>query len=40
MSRGDAADLLIASTARVHGLTVVTRNMRDFADTGVTVYDP
>jgi hypothetical protein len=36
----DAADMLIASTARVHGLTVVTRNIRDFADTGVVVYDP
>lgn len=33
-------DLLIASTARVHGLTVVTRNVRHFADTGVVVYDP
>lgn len=36
----DAADLLIASTARIHRLTVVTRNVRDFADTGVVVYDP
>jgi tRNA(fMet)-specific endonuclease VapC len=35
-----AADLLIAATARVHGLTVVTRNARDFAGTGVVVYDP
>jgi predicted nucleic acid-binding protein len=35
-----AADLLIASTARVHGLTLVTRNVRHFADTGVIVYDP
>jgi predicted nucleic acid-binding protein len=35
-----AADLLIASTARVHNLTVVTRNTRDFASTGVTVYNP
>ena len=35
-----ATDLLIASTARVHGLTVVTRNVRHFADTGVVVYDP
>jgi predicted nucleic acid-binding protein len=37
---GDAADMLIAATARVYGLTVVTRNVRDFADTGVVVYDP
>jgi len=35
-----AADLLIASTARVHGLTLVTRNTRDFANTGITVYNP
>ena len=35
-----APDLLIASTARLHGLTIVTRNVRDFADTGVVVYDP
>lgn len=34
------ADLLIASTARVHNLTLVTRNTRDFADTGITVYNP
>ncbi len=36
----EAADLLIAATARVHKLTLVTRNVRDFADTGVVVYDP
>ena len=35
-----APDLLIASTARVHHLTVVSRNVRDFADTGIVVYDP
>ncbi len=34
------ADLLIAATARVHNLTLVTRNVRDFANTGVVVYDP
>ena len=34
------ADLLIAATARVHDLTVVTRNVRDFVGTGVIVYDP
>jgi hypothetical protein len=33
-------DLLIASTARVHDLIVVTRNVRDFDGTGVTLYDP
>jgi len=35
-----APDLLIAATARIHHLTIVTRNFRDFADTGVLVYDP
>ena len=33
-------DLFIAATASVHGLTVVTRNGRDFTDTGVGVLDP
>jgi toxin FitB len=33
-------DLLIASTARVHDLIVVTRNARDFDGTSITVYDP
>ena len=36
----DAADMLIACTARVHRLILVTRNVRDFADTGIVVYDP
>lgn len=35
-----APDLLIAATARVHSLILVTRNVRDFADTGILVYDP
>ncbi len=33
-------DALIAATARVHGLTLVTRNTPDFADTGVPVVNP
>jgi predicted nucleic acid-binding protein len=33
-------DSLIAATALVHGLTVVTRNVRDFGRTGVKVLDP
>ncbi len=33
-------DGLIAATAIVRGLTLVTRNDRDFADAGVTVIDP
>jgi predicted nucleic acid-binding protein len=35
-----APDLLIASTARVHNLIIVTRNVRHFAETGTTVYNP
>jgi predicted nucleic acid-binding protein len=35
-----APDLLLASTARVHNLSVATRNTRDFANTGITVYNP
>lgn len=35
-----ATDLLIAATARVHSLTIVTRNVRDYAGTGVTAFDP
>lgn len=34
------ADSLIAATALVHGMTVVTRNVRDFQSTGVTVLNP
>lgn len=33
-------DVLIAATALVHGLTVVTRNVGDFAPTGVAVLNP
>jgi predicted nucleic acid-binding protein len=33
-------DALIAATALVHGLTVATRNVADFAPTGVTIFDP
>jgi toxin FitB len=33
-------DLLIAATARVHGLIVVSRNARDFVGTGVVIYNP
>ena len=33
-------DTLIAATALVGGLTVVTRNARDFAQAGVSVLDP
>jgi len=33
-------DGLIAATARAHALTVVTRNITDFANTGVDVVNP
>ena len=33
-------DLAIAATALEHGLTVVTRNVSDFAPTGVATLDP
>ena len=33
-------DGLLAATARVHDLTLVTRNTRDVARTGVPVLDP
>lgn len=36
----DGADLLIAATALVHALTVVTRNVRHFEPTGAVVIDP
>ena len=36
----DSADLLVAATALEHGLAVVTRNVRHFEPTGVTVLDP
>ena len=33
-------DSLIATTALLHGLIVVTRNKRDFKTAGVKVFDP
>lgn len=33
-------DSLIAATALVHGLTVVTRNTTDFEKAGVAILDP
>ena len=37
--RGDI-DGLIAATAIVHGLSLVTRNVSDFEDTGVSLINP
>lgn len=34
------ADLITAATAKHHGLTILTRNIRHFAPLGVTVHDP
>lgn len=34
------ADALIAATAHVHGLTLWTRNTRDFDDLGIRVFNP
>ena len=33
-------DAMIAATALVHGMTVVTRNVADFAGTGVNLVNP
>lgn len=33
-------DALIAAAALVHGMTVVTRNVPDFAPTGVSLFNP
>jgi hypothetical protein len=33
-------DVLIAATALVHGMTVVTRNVKDFKNTGVSLLNP
>jgi len=30
----------IAATALEHDLTLVTRNVKDFADLGVTIFNP
>ena len=35
-----SADAMIAATARIHGMGVVTRNVKDFASFDVPVFDP
>ncbi len=39
-SRRADRDALIAATAMVHGMAVVTRNVSDFAPTGVEIVNP
>jgi predicted nucleic acid-binding protein len=34
------ADMIIASTAQEHDLTLVTRNVRDFANCGILLLNP
>jgi predicted nucleic acid-binding protein len=34
------SDMLIAATAAVHGLTLVTRNVDDFEGCGISVLNP
>lgn len=34
------ADMLIAATAQIHALTIVTSNVRDFDGCGVAVLNP
>lgn len=34
------ADMLIAATARIHDLILVTRNARDFEGCGIEIVDP
>lgn len=34
------ADMLIAATAAQHGLTLATRNSRDFGDCGIALFNP
>ncbi len=38
--RPEQADMLIAATAIVHGLTLATRSVADFDACGVRVFDP
>jgi hypothetical protein len=37
---GSVVDMLLAATAQVHGLTLVTRSIRDVEWTGVSCLDP
>ncbi len=39
-NRRSVIDALLAATAKVHDLTLVTRNLRDIKGTGVSWFDP
>jgi predicted nucleic acid-binding protein len=39
-TNGNLADTQIAATALEHGLTLVTRNVKDFRFEGLTVFNP
>jgi toxin FitB len=39
-SRDLTEDAMIAATARIHEMVVVTRNVKDFASFGVQVFNP
>ncbi|MFM6157347.1 MAG: PIN domain-containing protein [Sphaerospermopsis kisseleviana] len=34
------ADMMIAATAKIHQLTLVTRNIRDFDSCGIPILNP
>ena len=34
------ADMIIAATAKIHQLILVTRNTRDFEDCGISLLNP
>jgi predicted nucleic acid-binding protein len=35
-----SGDAMIAATARIHGMVIATRNVKDFAKFGVRVFNP
>ncbi len=39
-NRRSERDAIIAATGIVHGMTVVTRNLKDFVGAGVELFDP
>jgi hypothetical protein len=35
-----SGDAMIAATSRIHDMVIVTRNVKDFANFGVRVFNP